>query len=87
MGRSIEFLSLIRTFKGEQVALKVFKNPSIDIIPAVEKETEMMMPLNHPNIVTCYGYTVKSKQYMIVMKDGGITLDEYIKREYNSNKL
>ena len=87
MGRGMNFVSCSRIYNDKPVALKVFKNTNSHVRQSVEKEVEILMQLNHPNIITCYGYTEKSNLMMIVMQDGGITLDEYIKEKYNTNNV
>lgn len=72
---------------GNAVALKVFKDSSYNANLKVEEETKMMMQLKHPNIITCYGYTKKDRWMMIVMQNGGKTLDRYIIEKYNGNDL
>ena len=87
MGRVMNFMSCFRAYSDKLVALKVFKSTSSEGRQKMEEETEMLMQLDHPNIITCYGYTEKSNQMMIVMQDGGITLDKYIEETYKDNNV
>ena len=68
----------------KEVALKFFKNISIDTMQQIKDEAETMAGLNHRNIVRCLGRTTISGDYVLILPlmKGGDLLKFIRERNY-----
>jgi tRNA A-37 threonylcarbamoyl transferase component Bud32 len=84
-GRSEVYLG---TYKGDKVALKVYKPKQITdlMVRQWSHEIELTLSLQHPNIIKCYGVSIIAPKVAVVFEYCQRNLTDYIMR-YEMNSL